>query len=188
MMIFAKRFGTPLLAAVAVWSCGAATVRAQLPSYMADPSLNLQQAAFNMAMTGRGFGAYPQTVQGNYSKGAQNAAFRQYAQGYSPYSYGLGTTPYKTAAASLYANSLNIPFMANPYLGSSGANPYANRYGAGAGYGGLSAMSSSGSLPGSVGAGYGAGSDYSASPYSSDMYNMDPYGGYLRGAASVITG
>ena len=182
-MIFAKRFGTPLLAALAVWTGGAATVRAQLPSYLADPSLNLQQAAFNMALTGRGFGAFPQTIQGNYSRGAQNAAFMRYAQGYSPYSYGLGTTPYNTSAASLYANSLN-----NPYLSSSGVNPYANLYGAGAGYGGLSAMSSSGSLPTSAGAGYGAGSDYSASPYSSSMYDMDPYGGYLRGAASVITG
>jgi hypothetical protein len=145
--------------------------------------LNLQQAAFNMSVAGR-FGNNI-SMQHNYRQGFRNAAFLNYATGYSPYSYGLGSLNYYNpvaATAAMYSSPLVNPYVVNPYLNSY-VNPYASLYSAGSPYGGYSTMTSAAGLPGSVGSGYGGG--YGGySPYY--PYYEDPFGGYLRGGADVI--
>jgi hypothetical protein len=179
MMNFAKRLGIPFLAALAVWDCAAVGARAQFAVNLANQNMALQQAAMNMALTGRFNG-----MRGNFFQGARNAAFLQNAQGYSPYSYGLGTTYFNPVASALYANSVYANSLNNPYL-SALTNPYASLYSASSPYGGLSAMTSYGGLPSSVGSGYGGG--YGGGGYYPYSYaTQDPYGGFLRGSADVI--
>jgi hypothetical protein len=123
-----------------------------------------------LAVTGRARGFQPQTVAGNYFQGASNAAFLNYATGYSPLTYGLGNyspvASYYNAVAALYN-----PY-GNAYLGAYAGNPYGSLISTGAGYAG-----------GIAGTSYGGYNSYP--PYN---YNSDPYGGYLRGSVDVLKG
>jgi hypothetical protein len=167
MVNLAKWIGIPFFTLLALLAAGEGAVQAQVnPYFLNNPALNLQQTALNLAATGRANGF--QTVAGNYFQGASNAAFLNYATGYSPLSYGLGNysplASYYNAAAALYN-----PY-GNAYLGAYAGNPYASLTSTGAGYAG-----------GIAGAPYGGSSSYS--PYN---YNSDPYAGYLRGSADVL--
>jgi hypothetical protein len=133
------------------------------PSPYLAPGLTLGQAAYNTTVLGQALSNVP-----------------PYALGYNPYPQtvnpGLG---YSTAAPyggpALSTMGAYSPYPGGGYGGGYGAtlatNPYLGGYGGSPSYG-------SGGYGGSGGSGYGG-------PYQS--YDMNPYSGYLRGAADVTT-
>jgi hypothetical protein len=180
-----KSFGIGLLATLAILAGRAAPVRAQFvngrfvpgtmavrppinPGWVVAPGLNLQQAAYNMAVTGRALRHVAPYIYG-YNPNLVPSPF-----------YGGTSGGYNPLAASHYN-----PY-ANPYLGAG--NLYASLYSTGGGYAGTSALTSVGGLPTTAG-GYTGGS-YTGSSYYPPYYPpygySDPWSGYLRGGADII--
>jgi hypothetical protein len=137
------------------------------PNWLVGPGLTLQQAAYNIRVTGRALSAIPPYFLG----------YNPYTTGYYPYSAG-----YTSPLASPYGGGYGSPY------GGYGT-PYASLYtSAGAGYGGYGgygggaspAYMTSYGASGYGSGGYGTGS---STPYNS---YSDPYAGFLRGTADVI--